>query len=477
MTVEKVEAGGGVDVAEVLHKAMHFTEGVVAEGPLVHGSDVELAERAAKKLRAAFGHDRVVHCEGAFYIYNGRYWEAAAAHELRRLLHKYDGAVYGSHNAKVRLGKGRLDSIEREWATILTKPGWFDECRVGINCLNGFIEFGHDGVPILVPHDPDHRQRHMLQAEWHGPVRGFEGSLLNRLLTGCFEGDADAREKRDLCGELAAAAALGYGPRLAEPKAAVFLGRLAFNGKSQLLALYQGLLPRSAVVSVPPSKFSDERYVIRLAGKLLNTSDELGTAGAISSDTFKYLVTGEPVSARDLYKSVVDFRGVAQHVFACNQLPSFQGGMDRGVLRRLLVLVFNRRIPPEEQVVDIGLRVLREELPLVLSWVVASATRLVRQGRFTVPPSSEEALMEWTQGADPVQGWIAERTKRGQNLQMLTKSAYADFQAYATVVGAQSIAMNTFSQRLKAAGFQWKHSGGFNGFVGVGLRGKVGDVW
>ena len=65
---------------------------------------------------------------------------------------------------------------------------------------------------------------------------------------------------------------------------------------------------------------------------------------------FKQIITGEPLTVRDLYKSAFEFRPVAQHVYATNNLPSFKGGMDRGVRRRLMILSFNRVIPVQERV-------------------------------------------------------------------------------------------------------------------------------
>ena len=62
---------------------------------------------------------------------------------------------------------------------------------------------------------------------------------------------------------------------------------MAGNGKSQILDLLRGLLPDTAVSSVPPTKFDDEKHLVKLVGKLLNTSDELGTAKAIASEGFR----------------------------------------------------------------------------------------------------------------------------------------------------------------------------------------------
>jgi phage/plasmid-associated DNA primase len=114
----------------------------------------------------------------------------------------------------------------------------------------------------------------------------------------------------------------------------------------------------------------DERHIIGLVGKLLNASDELSSAAAIASETFKAVVTGEPVQGRDVYKSRVEFRPVAQHLFATNNLPVFAGGMDRGVQRRLLVIPFNRMIPTQERVEQIGQRIAEEEADLLLVWAV-----------------------------------------------------------------------------------------------------------
>jgi phage/plasmid-associated DNA primase len=91
---------------------------------------------------------------------------------------------------------------------------------------------------------------------------------------------------------------------------------------------------------------------------------------AIASDRFKAIITGEPLTGRDVYRPAIDFRPQAQHVFACNQLPTFHGGMDRGVIRRLMPIVFNRTIPEEERIPNIGQSIVAEELELVLAWAV-----------------------------------------------------------------------------------------------------------
>jgi putative DNA primase/helicase len=446
------------------------------------GSDIEIAKLIAWRLKRECG--TIPHSEGQFWRYIGTHWEPIPREELRRHVHECDGLYWGENARRVRLNKNRLDSIINELGVMLSEPAFFAAHRLGINCLSGFISFD-EGSPRLLPHDPEHRQRHVLQGRWQpgAPAEVPEGSLLARLLRGCFLGDPDVEEKLSLIAEIAGAAALGHGPQHTEPKAAVLLGRMAGNGKSQILDLLRGLLPVSAVSSVPPTKFADDKHLVKLVGKLLNTSDELGTAKAIASEAFKAIITGEPVTARDLYVSAIEFRPQAQHVFACNQLPAFNGGMDRGVQRRLMPIVFNRTIPREERIPHIGQRIVEEELDLVLAFAVDGATRLLERDRFPELASSREALEEWAHNADPVQGWIEDRLEivTGEDAPRLKSSeAYADFRQCAIAEGHPHHKLphqKTFTQRVTAAlaskGVEYKHSGDFRGFLGARLRRTV----
>jgi phage/plasmid-associated DNA primase len=452
------------------------------------GSDVEIAGYVKEELIRDYG--SVPYCEGEFWRFTGKQWEIIPHESLRCIVHEYDGIAWGPNWKPLQLGSGRINSILKELAAMLSKPGFFDARPAGINCENGFISF-EEGGPRLLPHSRKHRQRHVIPARWEpgSPAEIPNGSLLARLLRGSFEGDDDANAKIDLLAEIAGAAALGYGPRHTAPKAAVLLGRTAENGKSQVLDLLRGLLPPGAVSSVPPSRFGDDRHIVKLVGKLLNTSDELGTAEAIASDRFKAIITGEPLTGRDVYRPAIDFRPQAQHAFACNQLPAFHGGMDRGVIRRLMPIVFNRTIPEAERIPNIGQRIVAEELGLVLAWAVQGAARLLERGHFPDLASSREALQEWAQGADPVLGWLEDRVIPvalavvGEELpKVRSRDAYDDFKCWTISEGYSRNALpniNNFVQRVRAAGaskgITYKYSGGFRGFVGMRLR-PLGQV-
>lgn len=456
------------------------------------GSDVEIARKLTVELAARFG--EIPYCEGQFWRFEATRWLPFERGALRLLVHGFDGATYPTGTGKpetVQLSKHKIDSILHEAAAIFERPDFFAGAAIGINCASGFIAFAGDGTPALRPHNPDDRCRHALPGRWdkwaaEAAEDPPEGSLLHKLLTGSFAGDADAEAKRQLTAELMGASALGYATRLRQPKAVVFYGPVADNGKSQYLDMIRGMLPPDASSAVTASKFADDRRVIHLVGKHLNACDELSAAQVVQSDRFKQVISGDPISGRDVYRSAIEFRAVAQHIFATNTLPLFTGGIDRGVQRRLQVLEFTRAIPAEDQIEHLGQRIASEEGDLALAFAVAGASRLIRNGRFTEPPSSRRALTLWLYGSEPVVAWMRARLRPWEPSEHLPghkdrgiKSAevFADFRSWAKDAGFREStlpALTGFVQRLTAnCNFvRLKHTNIGNRLVG----GVIGDI-
>lgn len=421
-----------------------------APAALTSGTDVAIARTVLADLRAT--HGEVIHAEGSLWRYDGRRWVTIARDELRRVLHEYDGRNYGG--GAVRLSKARIDSITHEMNAMASAPEFFSGAPVGINCSSGFITFSAGGTPALVPHHAEHRVRHVLPGTWQPDAAWQQpGSLLDRLMTGCFLDDPDHDEKVALLGEVFGAAALGCATKLLKPKAIVLHGQTAENGKSQILDAARGLLPPDAIAALPPGKFGDDRFMTQLVGKLLNATDELSSAQAIGSDGFKAVITGEPVTARDVYSPAVVFRPRALHLLATNRLPSFAGGFDRGVQRRLLVVTFNRTVPQEQRIEHIGARIAVEEADRLLAFAVEGAARLIRRRFFLEPDSSRAALHEWIFDADPVLAWITDRAEFAAGARLPKKTAYTDFKIWARAEGFDERrfpAVNNFVARILA---------------------------
>ncbi|MSX01589.1 MAG: hypothetical protein F2813_00335 [Actinobacteria bacterium] len=429
-----------------------------------HGSEVFVAQAFARSLKALF-HDRVVHAENGFWIFDETAWARLPDRALRLGVHQFDAALVNG-KTPLKLTKRSVDGILAEVGTILSVPGFFDDPTVACNVESATISITRDGAVVTKTHDPDDRFRFTLPTrfELDTPMNPPEGSMLNRLLQGSFRDDADASAKIDLVGEILGAAAFGLATRLKQPKAFVFLGESASNGKSTIASLLSSLLPEGAVSSIAPAHFEDERRVVGLVGRAANVADEI-SAAAISGETFKAAITGDTVSGRDLYRSAITFKPRALHAFTTNVLPKFSGYLDRGLQRRLMVLRFERTIPASEVIPDIAEQIATNELDLLLGFAIAGARRLIMRGEYTVPASSVEALKSWIL-LDPVAAWFEERVQLSPTEPaggwMRASDLFKDFRTWAIDNGHSERFLppvTSFGARLKAMpGVDTKHT-------------------
>jgi putative DNA primase/helicase len=148
--------------------------------------------------------------------------------------------------------------------------------------------------------------------------------------------------------------------------------------------------------------------------------------------------------------------------------------MDRGVQRRLVVVPFNRIIPREDRIPDIGKRCAEEEPDLLLAYTVGGAARLVKNRAFTNPESCNDALTDWLFSADPVLGWINEQVERREVVddwpKLATREAFGHFSSWAVENGFKSVLLpsrNNFTQRVKGAGILYKRRAEGGVFIGI----------
>lgn len=451
---------------------------------LAFDSEVYIASVFEHHLREACG-GPVVRADNKVWAWGPTAWREIPENQLRLAVHRFDAVGAGPKAKPIKLGKRMIDGILNELGTRVSDPHFFDSPTLGVNCRNCVVTIDEKGRVIARPHDPNDRFRFTVDAEFHlhSDMHPPEGSLLHKLIRGAFKNDPDAEDKINLVGEILGAAAFGMATRVKQPKAFVFLGETASNGKSTIAGLLSRLLPAGSVSAISPASFGDEKRIINLAGKAANVADEL-SANAIAGEVFKAAVTGDPIEGRDVYRSAFMFRPQALHVFTTNTLPRFNGGLDRGLKRRLVVLQFNRSIPENEIIEDIGDRIQAEELDLLLGFAIAGAQRLKKQGGYTIPSSSRDALQEWLL-LDPLNEWFEVRVvpsnEEPPSGWVRTGKLYEDFKQWATENGYSDRFLppvNTFSQRLKALpNVELRRRSTGTIVMGVKINTSAGETW
>jgi P4 family phage/plasmid primase-like protien len=395
------------------------------------GSDLEIARLCINDMFANNG--LYVYSEGSFYHWTGRIWAELGDVDIQKnFVSRYDGAHYGSSGV-IRLDQHKVKSIIKFIAQEMQIDDFFRDRPLGVNCQNGFVVFDREGTIKLVEHDPWQKCRTLCNGNYEPTSRLPAHSLLWKFFSVLPYDDPEQAEKHRLIQEMFGVAVAGIATRISQPKAFVLSGRSANNGKSRLLDILEGLV--SSYSNVSAHEFTDKNTVIQMRGKDLNTSAELTSSTAVSSEVFKKVVTGDPLAGKILYKDVATFRATALNVFATNKLPPFAGGIDPGVRRRLIVIEFPNSIPFGDQIEDLHQQIIETEYSLLLSWAIEGAARVIRNGGFTVPASSVAALARWTSDTDVVKAWIEERVRPSSegtaHIGYIRRDAYTLFEEWA----------------------------------------------
>ena len=420
------------------------------------GSDVEIAERVASDLENRFG--QILVSREQVYVWAGRCWRLLDPPSLLEAVVRYDGAYYptAKRPGRIKLTQGKVKSIFELLLGRLEKPDAFKGASTGIACENGFLSL-EDGNLTLLPHSPEQKCVACLPVEWKGTeaLPPEKHVLIDQLLGGVFQGDPEKAEKIALIEELLGLALFGGTMSLARPKAVVFIGPSAENGKSQVLEAIVGLVPDAFTSNLSPAQMGDEKLVLALDGARLNYADEIA-GKAIYSERFKSIVTGQAVTGRGIYSKERSFRSEALHIFTANAFPAFTDGMDAGVRRRLLPVGFNRIIPESEQIPKIAEKIVQHEPHAMLLMAVRGALRLQKTGALTEPGSSKSLLAEWVVVNDPVEAWLRDpnAVKLDANCTeaVLAKHAYRNFRAWCDHEGihrVQQMTRTKFTQILR----------------------------
>ena len=374
---------------------------VLLKGGISHTAIAQFLLKGFEKLGP-----RPVFAEGKLWQFEETHWKEVPNREMRAWVQDLDGTCIGKK--RIAANKAFIDGVLNELQSMCEIEEFFNNAPVGINSKSGYIRISSIGDATLEQHHPDQAQRHVVNATWQAGGKFEVSGLLQTLLDGCFGGDSESEKSKRLILQIIGVACSGASKLLTEPKAFVCFGQSGANGKSEVLNLVREFLPKSSVSAISPEDFSKEQHLAALAGKLANITDELSSSRAITSDKFKQLVTGESVSAKEIYRKVFSFEPTAIHLFATNTLPSFRSGIDGGVKRRIVIIPFDRVIPRKSRIASIGKRVVAEQATLLLALAVTELQKVVRAGNYDIPRRSVNATDQWLIDSDPVLSWLSD---------------------------------------------------------------------
>ena len=312
-----------------------------------------------------------------------------------------------------------------------------DGKEILVNLQNGTAEFTNKGC-LLRPFDPDDFLRYQLPFSYdpEAPCPMFD-KYLSRVVPDI--------SSRMVLQEFAGFVFTKYNLE----KCLVLLGP-GGNGKSVLFNIFNNLFGKENTLNYSLGLFSHEYNRAKLINVLVNYSSEKGFD--LHPDTFKALVSGEPLQAREPYGRSFTIHNPTKFIINCNELPK-ETDSTEAYFRRLLIVPFTEEISEFEKDISLAEKIIANELPGVFNWVIEGLTRILHMRKFTPCSRSDEALKDFRKQTDSVQLWSEENNFGNSESKTAVAELYSDYKTFCKDDNYRPLGKNRFSRRLESNGF------------------------
>lgn len=234
-----------------------------------------------------------------------------------------------------------------------------------------------------------------------------------------------------------------------------FVSSKGKNGKStffEMLRNFCGELSESLALE----ELTKAESISNLRGKLLNCGDDIDDSHILSSRTFKNLVAGNTLMARELYSNAVPFKNKATMLFSANEMPKFKD-KSGGIERRVRIIPCDNVVTVQDLNIDQKLSTSNAK-----SYILNLALRGIKSiansgGNMILPNRSKITTEEYLKESDSVKLYIEYKEENKQSISDISTSVvYMDYEAFCSMEGLGSYSKTKFSRRLKEFGYESK---------------------
>jgi putative DNA primase/helicase len=166
------------------------------------------------------------------------------------------------------------------------------------------------------------------------------------------------------------------------------------------------------------------------------------------------LASGEPVTAKHLYKNIHQIHDYAKFIFNCNALPKDVENSP-AFFRRFLIIPFKVTIPEAEQDKRLASKIIESELSGVFNWVLIGLKRLLEQESFSESQAALEMLSRYQLESDSVRMFLDEYSyaKHACVCQPI-KELFLEYNVFCSRDGIIPASKNEFINRLEIIGIR-----------------------
>ena len=251
-----------------------------------------------------------------------------------------------------------------------------------------------------------------------------------------------------------------------------FLWGTGANGKSTfvntLTAIwgdYAAVADMEMLTESPMDRHPTE--LARLHGARLVTAQETSQGRRWAEGRIKALTGGDPITARFMRRDFFTFTPQFKLLIAGNHKPSLRG-IDEAIRRRLHMIPFTVRIPPNERDPHLFDK-LREEWPAIIGWAVRGCIAWRVEG-LNPPAAVLVATDDYFENEDMFGQWLEEFVTRSTFGFEPNSELYASWKRWAERAGYPAGSQTAFVGLLADRGYVQHRSNKARGFKEICLK-------
>lgn len=275
-----------------------------------------------------------------------------------------------------------------------------------IPTLSGYLSLLTDGSIEVLKADPIYGIDYVIEAKlshadrdnYYQPGPVPPGSLFGRYLAASLP-DLGIRDVvQELCAQTLLPSNYGI--------AGWFYGQGA-NGKGVLMEVVEAIHRQACRLRL--DHLAEKFALEPLIGASLVLVDEVAN-GKFDEEIFKTLISSNGVDIdRKWDKPLRSYRPRAKWIISSNTIPHIRDKSD-GVWRRIVFIPWKIQIAESDRIPDLDKQIIKNELHIVLDWLLMGAVRIVQRGRFLSMAEMPQIIQSQKQimrlESDSVRAWI-----------------------------------------------------------------------
>ena len=247
------------------------------------------------------------------------------------------------------------------------------------------------------------------------------------------------------------------------------------NGKSLLLdtirnvlGTYAQAMPINTLMRGKQNAGSASPELARLRGIRFALAAETEKGHAWSANRIKTLTGNDMLTARGLYKDIIEFKSDATIWVACNHKPEVDSS-DEAMWRRLRLIPFNRVFSREEQDPDLSSKLV-DEYPGILQWILQGLAMYCAQNSLPEPEAVKKATSNYRNEMDSVKRFLATFAVIEANSTETISDVKDTYKYWCQDEGLRPLAASQFNEALESAGCEQIKSGSTRKWRGLRLK-------